>query len=77
MEEEVRVILRTALANAPIPATDLVERIRGRFATFGDFELPIAPREPVRAPAFPVDAAKGRSKRAAKPAGSRRRRRSG
>jgi plasmid stability protein len=43
-EEEVRVILRSALAESPPPATDLAERIRGRFAGPGDVELPIAAR---------------------------------
>jgi len=50
MEEEARHILRAALNEAPPPAGNLAERIRGRFAVLGDVQLPIAQREPLREP---------------------------
>lgn len=50
MEEEARQILRAALAMTPGPASDLATRIRNRFAEFGDVQLPLAEREPVRPP---------------------------
>lgn len=50
MEEEARQILRTALLESPLPATDLATRIRARFAGLGDVELPLGEREPVRPP---------------------------
>ena len=50
MEEEARQILRAALLAAPAPAGDLASRIRARFVGLGDIELPIAEREPMRAP---------------------------
>lgn len=50
MEEEARQILRAALLDSPAPSTDLAARIRARFAGLGDVELPIAEREPMRAP---------------------------
>lgn len=50
MEEEVRQILRAALAE-PVPTVlDMGTRIRSRFAELGGVELPLAPREPVRPP---------------------------
>ncbi len=50
MEEEVRQILRAALAE-PVPAAaDLGSRIRARFAGLGGVELALAEREPVRPP---------------------------
>ncbi len=50
MEEEARQILRAALAEAPQAPANLAERVRARFAGLGDIELPIAEREPLRAP---------------------------
>ena len=50
MEEEVRHILRAALQEPAAPKVDLGARIRARFAGFGDVELPIDQREPVREP---------------------------
>ncbi len=50
MEEEVRQILRAALAEGSAPATDLATRIRQRFAPLGGVELTIESREPVREP---------------------------
>lgn len=50
MEEEARQILRAALLEVPPPRGDLASRIRARFAKLGDVELPIAEREPMRAP---------------------------
>ncbi|MFG6430055.1 FitA-like ribbon-helix-helix domain-containing protein [Roseateles sp. LYH14W] len=50
MEEEARQILREALADKPTPAVDLGQRIRARFSPLGGFDLPLAPREAVRAP---------------------------
>lgn len=50
MEEEVRQILRAALAE-PVPAvTDLGSRIRARFAGLRGVELALDEREPVRPP---------------------------
>jgi antitoxin FitA len=50
MEEEARQILRAALTVTAAPASDLATRIRSRFADFGDVQLPLAEREPVRTP---------------------------
>lgn len=50
MEEEARQILRAALHQAPVPNVDLASRIRARFASLGDVQLPVAEREPVRPP---------------------------
>jgi antitoxin FitA len=53
MEEEARHILRDALDETVNSAPNLSTRIRARFAPFGDVELPILEREPVRpAPTF-------------------------
>ena len=49
MEEEARQILRAALQEPAVPTPDLGARIRARFARLGDIQLPIEPREPVRA----------------------------
>ena len=43
MEEEVRTILRNALAQ-PAPASGLGSRVHARFAALGGVELPIAER---------------------------------
>ena len=48
MEEELRVILRTALCNQPPAQQDLAAAIRARFAPLGGVELDIPPRSPMR-----------------------------
>lgn len=50
MEEEARQILRAALRESPVPATDLAARIRARFVGLGDVALSVPAREPVRTP---------------------------
>lgn len=50
MEDAAREILRAALANRRPTPPNLVEALRRRFATVGSVDLPIAPREPSRAP---------------------------
>lgn len=55
MEEEARQILRAVLQEPLAPAQDLGTRIRARFAAFGDVELPIEPRQPVRQPLYFAD----------------------
>jgi plasmid stability protein len=50
MEEEARAILKAALAGPGRSNKDLFERIHARFAAAGGFDLPKAPREPMRAP---------------------------
>ncbi|MGQ0801596.1 MAG: FitA-like ribbon-helix-helix domain-containing protein [Pseudomarimonas sp.] len=50
MEEEVRSILGTALADPPEPEESLYEAIRSRVAIFGGVELELPPREPLREP---------------------------
>jgi len=50
MEEEVRVILRTALNCQPQSPQDLAAAIRARFAPLGGVELDIPPRSPLRQP---------------------------
>lgn len=52
MEEEVRRILRAALAEDQ-PAPDLVLAVRRRFEHLGGLELEIPPREPIREPPVP------------------------
>lgn len=49
MEEEARVILRTALARDSTPA-DLAVAVRKRFARFGGVELELPGRDPIREP---------------------------
>jgi plasmid stability protein len=49
MEEEARLILRAAL-QGPVASDDLAARIRARFASFGDTQLPIPARQAVREP---------------------------
>jgi len=49
MEEEARQILRAALQEPTVAASDLGARIRARFTGLGDVQLPIEVREPVRA----------------------------
>ncbi len=49
MEEEVRAVLRTTLADEPQPAPqNLAEAIRRRVAPLGGVELELLPREPGR-----------------------------
>ncbi len=50
MEEEVRHILRAALAQKPERPTNLFEAIRRRIAPMGGVELNIPAREPIREP---------------------------
>jgi plasmid stability protein len=47
MEEEVRVILKSVLAEET-PMSDLATRIRNRFSDFGGIELEPVVREPIR-----------------------------
>jgi antitoxin FitA len=48
MEEEARQILRAALSEPAVPASDLASRVRARFAGMGDVELSLPRREAVR-----------------------------
>ncbi|MDZ7771729.1 MAG: hypothetical protein U5K31_03170 [Balneolaceae bacterium] len=50
MEEEVRSILRAALAKEPEHTDNIVDAIRKRFAPLGGIELPVLPRKPMRKP---------------------------
>jgi plasmid stability protein len=50
MEEEVRGILREAVANESQVSSNLAESIRALFRPFGGVELQIPPREPMREP---------------------------
>jgi plasmid stability protein len=50
MEDEVRHILRTALAEAPRQPANLADAIRRRFAPLGGVELSIPPRGKLREP---------------------------
>jgi antitoxin FitA len=50
MEEEVREILRTTLAEVDNASTDLDQAMRRRFGDFGSVELEIPPRERLREP---------------------------
>lgn len=50
MEEEARVILRTALYHHPSARENLAATIRARFAPLGGVELEIPPRSPMRKP---------------------------
>ena len=50
MEEEARQILRAALFEPTVLATDLASRVRARFVGLGDVELSVPKREPVRTP---------------------------
>ncbi len=53
MEEEVRSILRTALAEGDTMPARLGESIRARFRRFGGVELELPAREPMREPPRP------------------------
>jgi plasmid stability protein len=50
MEEEVRTILRNAVADRPTPKRDLGTAIRERMAGIGGVELELPPRTPLRDP---------------------------
>ena len=50
MEEEARDILRAALEQDPAPIRNLGTAINLLFRPFGDVELAIPPREPMREP---------------------------
>lgn len=50
MEEEVRVILRAALAAEPLSGKSLVDSIRAMVEPYGGIELELLPREPQRDP---------------------------
>jgi len=74
MEEEARQILRAALQEPAVPTSDLGARIRARFASLGDVQLPIEAREPVRAsPALNEPLARPGRKRGSSVAAKRRR----
>lgn len=66
MEEEARSILRAALSEPSTPGSDLVQRIRRRFAKLGDVDLAIPAREPVRPPVLPSDLRTSQVRRAGK-----------
>lgn len=53
MEEEVRVILRAAVADEGPRATKLAGAIRNRFRAVGGVELDLPRREPMREPPRP------------------------
>lgn len=53
MEEEVRVLLRSALAEGTAGPTRLGASIQGRFRELGDVRLELPPREPMREPPKP------------------------
>jgi antitoxin FitA len=74
MEEEARRILQAALDDSLTPPVNLANRIRSRFAKLGGVELPIAPREPLREQALPVDVrALAAGARKARPSKAKRR----
>ncbi len=50
MEEEVRGILRTAVAQEATPSANVAEAIRDLFRPLGGVELSIPPRDPMREP---------------------------
>jgi plasmid stability protein len=50
MEDEARDILRSSLSQEPAQQGDLAASIRARVASFGGFDLPAVPREPMREP---------------------------
>ncbi|MFO7846286.1 MAG: Arc family DNA-binding protein [Balneolaceae bacterium] len=50
MEEEVRSILKVALAKESTSSGNLADSIRKRFKPFGGVDLPEIPREPIREP---------------------------
>ncbi|MCA1802051.1 MAG: Arc family DNA-binding protein [Rhodothermaceae bacterium] len=50
MEEEVRTILKVALATESASTGNLAESVRKRFGPLGGVDLPVVPREPIREP---------------------------
>ena len=48
IEDEILLVLHAALNVIPKPAHDLVSTIEQRFASFGSFEIPETPREPIQ-----------------------------
>jgi antitoxin FitA len=50
MEDEARDILRTALAQEPLPTGNLADAIRRRIEPLGGVELPVPLRGPMREP---------------------------
>jgi len=50
LEEEAKEILRAVLIENTLQPLNLALAIEGRFAHFGDFELPTITREPLREP---------------------------
>ncbi|BBD55055.1 FitA-like ribbon-helix-helix domain-containing protein [Planktothrix agardhii] len=50
LEEEAKEILRAVLTENRLEPLNLVLAIERRFAHFGDFELPMITREPLREP---------------------------
>ncbi|MBD2041656.1 FitA-like ribbon-helix-helix domain-containing protein [Microcoleus sp. FACHB-672] len=50
IEEEAEEILRAVLTENTLKPLNLALAIERRFAHFGDFEVPIIPREPLREP---------------------------
>jgi len=50
MEDEARDILRTALAQEPLPPGNLADAIRRRIEPLGGVELSVPPRGPMREP---------------------------
>lgn len=55
MEDEVRQILRAAVAVPSGSTSNLATRISARFAALGGVELELPPREPAREPPMPDD----------------------
>lgn len=55
MEDEVRQILRAAVADQSGGTSNLADRIHTRFAALGGVDLELPPREPAREPAIPDD----------------------
>ncbi|MDQ3300330.1 MAG: plasmid stabilization protein [Myxococcota bacterium] len=53
MEEEARVILRSAIAEGAASSTRLADSIQRRFRTAGGIELELPLREPTRSPPRP------------------------
>jgi plasmid stability protein len=50
MEEELRVILRAALAKSDTPSESLYDAIRAHFGPLGGVDLELPPRDPPRDP---------------------------
>ncbi len=74
MEDEVRHILRAALQEPAGPTADMGVRIRARFAAFGEVQLPVVEREPVRPSPALGEASAALPQTRSKPSGKARRR---